>query len=94
MKPLVSKFPWQPSEGQVLLQKRVVYFQLTKYKEVLFAHLLMETSDKFPQPSRCHIQRGGRSLTSVTIQHPRHGMLVIWSTKECWFLIKMETLSN
>lgn len=55
---LVSEFPWQPSEGRVPLQKRVAYFQLTKDKEVLTVILLMEASDKFPQPFRCHMEPG------------------------------------
>ena len=58
LNPLVSEFPWQPSEGRVPLQKRVAYFQLTKGKEVLTVILLMETSDKFPQPFRCHMELG------------------------------------
>ena len=45
-----------------------------KDEKVFTVILLLETSDKSPQPCRCHMGLGGGSLTSVPVQHPRHRM--------------------
>lgn len=95
LKPLVSLFPWQPSEGQGPLQRRAVYFQLAKGKEVFTVILLMETSDKFPQPYRCHVishthifHGNGGGLLTINTEDPRHRMLVIQANKRMPFLMK------
>lgn len=64
-----------------LYPKKSSLFLINKGQKVLTVILFMETSDKFPQPPRCHMVLRGGLLTSVTAQHPRHRMMVIRSNK-------------